>query len=111
MKIFVYGTLKSGFSNHILLEELGAKFIGKAIVQGFTLHDLVYYPAAVMTDNDSKISGEVYEIEDISMLDHLEDYPEMYDRMQVITQYGWVWIYYQDAPNGRIIPNGAWLEK
>lgn len=72
-KLFVYGTLKKGRSNHQLF--LGnAKFIGEGKTKAnvWQLLDLGAYPA--MTYGGVAVHGEVYEVTDheLNRIDRLE---------------------------------------
>lgn len=84
MKVFVYGTLKKGYGNNVLLRN--AKFIEDRVIQGY---ELLYagFPVAVPNETSS-ILGEVYEISDdddftLSRLDRLESEGSMYNRIEV----------------------------
>jgi gamma-glutamylcyclotransferase (GGCT)/AIG2-like uncharacterized protein YtfP len=79
-RVFVYGTLKSGFWNHYLLE--GREFFGGAatvptyrmIENGFPV---------IMPDAEGKpIAGEIYTVDDetLARLDQLEREGSSYDR-------------------------------
>ncbi len=79
-KVFVYGTLKSGFWNHYLLN--GCKFLGggaavptyKMIENGFPV---------IMPDPEGKpLAGEIYAVDDETLvrLDQLEREGSSYDR-------------------------------
>ena len=61
-KLFVYGSLRSGFRNPVY-EYLTKYFhlLGEAVVKG-KLYDLGEYPAAVATEEEKFISGELYSI-------------------------------------------------
>ena len=62
--LFVYGSLRSGFRNpayHYLTRYF--HLAGDAVVKG-KLYDLGEYPAAVSTDEEKFISGELYVIND-----------------------------------------------
>ena len=87
MKVFVYGTLKSGYSNHYLLTD--ATFIKETTVRG-DLINFGAYPALVAGDND--ILGEVYEISHRTLrdLDLLESNGTLYKRRKV----NGVWVYF-----------------
>lgn len=58
--LFVYGSLRSGFRNPVY-EYLTKYFhlLGEAVVKG-KLYDLGEYPAAVPTNEEKFISGELY---------------------------------------------------
>jgi gamma-glutamylcyclotransferase (GGCT)/AIG2-like uncharacterized protein YtfP len=79
-RVFVYGTLKSGFWNHYLLK--GREFIGaaatsptyKMIDNGFPV---------IMPDPEGKpLAGEIYNVDDetLARLDQLEREGSSYDR-------------------------------
>jgi gamma-glutamylcyclotransferase (GGCT)/AIG2-like uncharacterized protein YtfP len=79
-RVFVYGTLKSGFSNHYLLD--GCEYLGgaatvptyKMIENGFPV---------IMPDPGGKpLAGEIYTVDDetLARLDQLEREGSSYDR-------------------------------
>ena len=74
-KIFVYGTLKRGLSNHSYLA--GQRFVTKARTQPeYRLFDLGGYPGMVREKEDGlSIEGEIWEVDDrcLNRLDRLED--------------------------------------
>ena len=106
-KVFVYGTLKSGKSNHDLLK--GQKFLGRSAVLGqYKFVDLGPFPAVVMDpscspNSPTMIVGEVYEIEDAALvaLDILEGHPNFYSRKEIDTAFGKAWMY-SFAPDARV---------
>ena len=61
-RLFVYGSLRKGF-NHPAYSYISRHFdlIGPARVRGL-LYDLGVYPAAVPTDTDHFIMGELYQL-------------------------------------------------
>ncbi len=63
-KLFVYGSLRSGFRNPVY-SYLTKYFhlLGEAVVKG-KLYDMGEYPVAVPTDEEKFISGELYSIND-----------------------------------------------
>lgn len=82
-KVFVYGTLKSGFYNSILLTS--SKFVGKGYLIGnFRMLDLGAFPGVVKAPNspESTVVGEVYEVSDstLARLDALEGNGHFYKR-------------------------------
>lgn len=74
-RIFVYGTLKRGLTNHSYL--VGQKFVSVARTQRvYRLYDLGGYPGMVPAPDDGlSIEGEIWEIDDACLLrlDKLED--------------------------------------
>jgi len=88
-RVFVYGTLKKGFSNH---DRIFAGYDIK-ITPAWTygeLYDLGHFPA--MTEGNNKVNGELIEFEDPGILrkiDRLEGYvgrnnpDNFYNRVEV----------------------------
>lgn len=115
IRVFVYGTLRAGESNHHFLR--GAALLGSTrLTSGFRLYDLGPYPAAVKCREIKRaLIGEVYEIdkETFSALDELEEYPQEYTRELIDTDYGQAWIYLYRLSVMRLpeIPNGDWCQK
>ena len=72
--VFVYGTLKTGGSNHDFMA--GQSYIGRTrTVPGYTLYELSGYPGLVAMEGDSDgVSGELWLVDDegLSRLDALE---------------------------------------
>lgn len=112
--VAVYGTLKSGCSNHSVLR--GAVPLGKTkTVSKHTLVDWLCYPAVVLEGN-THIVCEVYRVDDeiFSRLDTLEGYPNFYNRQQVEMDNGLTaWIYFIPASDinlehETIVESGEW---
>ncbi len=85
--IFVYGTLKRGYSNHHYLQ--GQAFVDKArTAPGYALYDLEGYPGMVRQEGDLEgVSGEVWSVDDecLARLDLLECTAEgLYSREAVL---------------------------
>jgi gamma-glutamylcyclotransferase (GGCT)/AIG2-like uncharacterized protein YtfP len=80
VRVFVYGTLKSGFWNHHLLE--GCEFIGgAATVPTYKMIESSF--PVIMPDPEGKpLAGEVYAVDDetLARLDQLEREGSSYDR-------------------------------
>ena len=78
--VFVYGTLKSGFSNHYLLK--GCKFFGAAVtVPTYKMIENGF--PVIMPDPEGKpLAGEIYTVDDetLARLDQLEREGSSYDR-------------------------------
>ena len=81
--VFVYGTLKEGHPNNVLMHD--SKLIGRAI----TIDKYAMYqygiPFVSKSSETSNISGEVYSVDKTSLydLDILERHPEWYVREEV----------------------------
>jgi gamma-glutamylaminecyclotransferase len=111
--VFVYGTLKQGFSNDRYLS--GSKFLGT----GWTVNKYAMYsdglPFVIMTEPVSQIQGELYQVDDITLdlLDDIEGHPNWYRREQVeiclddgnysITK---AWVYFNKNNTGTLVPSG-----
>lgn len=91
-KVFVYGTLKSGYGNNLLLEN--SKLIeAEAYIVDWRLYSLWgnAFPVAVPTmerktnELTHLIKGEVWEIDSMTSrrLDRLEGYPNFYSKKEV----------------------------
>ncbi|HEY0945250.1 MAG TPA: gamma-glutamylcyclotransferase family protein [Opitutaceae bacterium] len=90
-RVFVYGTLKRGGSNHHHLA--GQRFVGVGRTEpGFRLYDLGGYPGMVAVAAGEKgkaIEGEIWDVGDDALagLDELEGLAEgLYERMPVRLQ-------------------------
>ena len=77
-RVFVYGTLKRGGSNHGFLA--GQRFVGEARTPpGFTLYALDGYPGLVRDPTDTEgVTGELWDVDDACRrrLDALEGLAE-----------------------------------
>jgi gamma-glutamylaminecyclotransferase len=85
-RVFVYGTLKRGGSNHHFLA--GQKFLGEARTEpGYNLYSLGDYPGMVRsTDASHDVTGEVWAVDAacLAELDELEGVAEgLYKRVPV----------------------------
>jgi gamma-glutamylcyclotransferase (GGCT)/AIG2-like uncharacterized protein YtfP len=126
--LFVYGTLRSGFHNPAY--EYVSKyftFLGEAKVKG-KLYDLGEYPAAIETDENFFIIGELYAIKEpaefswaIGQLDdyegvHLEEgetplYKRIYSTIYFQGKEDLAWVYWYNKPiqDGFFIESGDML--
>lgn len=114
-KLFVYGSLRSGFRNPVY-GYLTKYFhlLGEAVVKG-KLYDMGEFPVAVPTDEEKYISGELYainnpleftwaigQLDDYEGLDTEEGEQPLYKREQVRAyQKGQpfdAWIYWFNHP-------------
>lgn len=81
MYCFVYGTLKRGFRNHVLLTD--ALMIQEATTRpSYRLYDFGPYPCLVHDKNGVGVRGEIYEIDEktLARLDRLEGNGVLYQR-------------------------------
>ncbi len=114
--VFVYGTLKRGFSLHKYLAE--AKFLGEAKLSGYEMYDLGWYPG--IKSGKGEIYGEVYEVEPgtLAVLDEIEDEGEEYERCLLPVQLkdgqiidAFVYIYRGDVSGCPVVKSGCWTKK
>lgn len=125
-RLFVYGTLRKDSANsmHRMLER-DASFVARARIRGH-LYDLGEYPGLVISDADTWVHGDVYELADPSaMLTRLDDYegcgpsdasPHEYERVrcEVLMDTGgsetaWVYVYRGTLVGKREIRSGDYL--
>jgi len=122
MKVFVYGTLKSGHGNHkAYLYQ--SPLVGNASIMGFDLYDLGCFPAIVKNSTEGRrVFGELYEVTPAvaKQLDGLEGYrPDgsgLYDKTLVTaeledgTTFEDVLVYHMHVPPTRaeLLTLGVW---
>lgn len=110
--LFVYGTLKQGYGNHVFLKD--SKFLGVDSVRG-TLVDLGAFPG-LLKDGDRPVYGELYEVDHATLrnCDRLEGHPNFYRREPVVTTGGVTCeVYYlqSHSPRELVILPGIWPAK
>lgn len=106
-----YGTLKTGFGNHRLInhcESLGECESAKE----FTMYSINDWFPGVVKGKDS-INLEIFKIEDketANRLDRLEGYPNLYDKMTVDTPFGeaTMYIYNRSVKGLEVVKSGNW---
>lgn len=95
--VFVYGSLKKGYWNNVLIEN--SKFLGNGIIRGFDMLSFGAFPA-IIPNGDGIVHGEVYRVNDaeLNSMDRLESNGSFYNR-ELITVEGvdgveeaWVYI-------------------
>lgn len=125
-RVFVYGTLREGFSNpgRAILDE-HARPIDDGWVHG-QLHDLGAYPALIHPGEDpAPVHGELYELvhepaEGLGRLDRYEGArgrdPLPYDRRRLpvevadgSTREAWTYAWTKTPPPNSRIPSGDWI--
>jgi gamma-glutamylaminecyclotransferase len=109
-RVFVYGTLKRGGSNHRLMAR--AAFLGTHRTEpAFRMLHLGTYPGA-LSGGGTALTGEVYRVgpRTLALLDRLEDVPREYVRVSIPTPWGPAWIYLlRHAPRrAREVRGGVW---
>lgn len=92
--VFVYGTLRKGYYNHVVLKRNDAVFLSNDHVKGERV-DLGSFPA--LTEGLGLVDGEIYAVNDAGLedMDWLEGHPHFYERREVTTEGGMkVWTYF-----------------
>ena len=113
--VFVYGTLRRGHGNHVLLEK------SRLVDVGFTENKYAMYATGIPFVNDeeeiSRIFGEVYEVSPsrLKLLDTLEGHPGWYERKKVTilgnAKNHKAWLYFNNDKSGRLIESGDYEER
>jgi gamma-glutamylcyclotransferase (GGCT)/AIG2-like uncharacterized protein YtfP len=122
--LFVYGTLRRGeradLSKHE--KEFGVTYLGEDRINGL-IYNMGSYPGLKVGDPlefDSlqpSVVGDVFRIENksiITLLDHYEGYPYLYNRTEVPTegdQLVWVYTYNGEVSDGQLLPAGDWINR
>ncbi len=84
MNVFVYGSLKSGYWNNMLLQKPEVTFIGNGTIAGFSLYHVASFPGMVKSkDNNEIVHGEIYSVTPLVLgtLDNLEREGFLYKRI------------------------------
>lgn len=116
MYIFVYGSLKRGFSNHHRME--CSEFIcSTRTLEKFAMFDLDQFPGVIKEKKVSYIHGEVYDL-NANTLEKIDIYEgEWYSREDVELEAGLTALMYflikypWDTESLRIVSEGIWTEK
>lgn len=119
--VFVYGTLKKGFSNHRLLAS--SELLGAArTVNKYAMYT-TGVPIVVKDESVSEIFGELYRVDEATLvyLDSLEGHPDWYRREMVDVllleddregqQAERAWIYFNLDKRGALVPSGEYLKE
>ena len=115
--VYVYGTLRRGSARAMSVRFPVSKFIAEAKVSG-SLYDLGAYPGLLLSESNSWVIGEVYEV-DNEILNELDDFEAAsnYWRKQVEIFLGTLsrtcWIYEPDPEFyslRTLITSGDWIE-
>lgn len=117
--VAVYGTLKSGCSNHSLLAD--SLRVDEGWILGLSLYHLGLFPAATRSKSEQPVFVEVYAVskDTLEKLDHLEDFdpqsPEtsLYVRTRMRVEGGtscWIYLYNRPVAGYPLIEDGIWPE-
>ena len=111
-KVFVYGTLMKGETNHDFLQN--ATFLDKTVIEGYDMYNVGWYPAII--DGEGLAIGEVYSVpvEDMASIDSLEGEGSLYEKRCVritvngVPDFAFVYVYLGDCSGLVKIP--SWRE-
>ena len=111
-KVFVYGTLMKGETNHDFLQN--ATFLDKTVIEGYDMYKVGWYPAII--DGEGLAIGEVYgvPVEDMPSIDSLEGEGSLYEKRCVritvngVPDFAFVYVYLDDCSDLSKIP--SWRE-
>lgn len=112
--VFVYGTLRSGHSNHHFLKDANNIGVGTT-VNNYAMYLTSGYPYVNSCESRYPIVGELYGVDDstLIMLDKLEGHPRHYERRETpVTVEGkqyTAWMYFRDPP-GVLMQNGDYAQ-
>lgn len=120
-RVFVYGTLRQGGSNHFRMA--GGRYVGNGHVSG-RLYRIDWYPGLMLDPDAGKVFGEVFDVtlEQLHELDIFEGLSagevEGSEYRRVLTDvsdgvgmtHAWVWEWIGPVDETRLIPSGDWLE-
>lgn len=87
--VFVYGTLKDGFSNNRLLKD--AEFISRGCtILPYRMYETGGFPVVFQEHQDGNVSGECYAVTDeqLKRLDSLEGHPNFFERREIAVDLG-----------------------
>ena len=111
-KVFVYGTLMKGETNHGFLRH--STFLGNAAVEGYEMYNVGLFPAII--PGDGLAVGEVYSVPvgDIPSIDSLEGEGSLYEKKceRIILNgeatFAFLYVYLSDCSDLERIP--AWKD-
>jgi len=120
-KVFVYGSLKTGFGNNHILQVKGSSFVADDVINGFDMYAMGGFPGIVVNPSAGKgISGEVWKVDDevLQRLNSLEgfrgqdDPSNFYNRVEVETVNGHKCLVYiqETIPSNHPVPSGEWCK-
>lgn len=113
VKLFVYGTLMAGESNHWWLKD--AEFLGSDQLENARLFNLGAYP--MLLKGDGIVVGELYQVSlfSLQLLDRLEGHPDYFQRDWVSLKSGSSALVYQGkaaiAQGYPLISSGLWRDR
>lgn len=119
-RIAVYGSLLSGFGNHMILDNPETTLLGEDEINiPYGMVSYGGFPALVPSEEDHNIKIEVYECDDhtYNRVERLEGYPSFYQKFDVDTKFGSAEIYvinkernFESQPESIKVTDGDWRE-
>ncbi len=114
--VFVYGTLRRGFSNHRFLD--GARFVGPGrTVDAHGLYLEAGIPYLAAGEGRYPVVGEIYAVDAaiLAELDALEEHPRVYTRRPAPIVLGdgrrlIAWVYFANEPQGAPLASGDFAD-
>jgi len=122
-KLFVYGTLRRGFTLHGLLRKSGVRFAGKGRIRA-RLFDLGDYPGALPARKRTDfVEGELYRLTSpsaqLSILDEVEEFDPKRPRASLFRrrlievrlengqrQTAWAYFFNRSPQKGKLLSHG-----
>ena len=125
VRVLVYGSLKKQCGNHVLMQRIGAKWLGYDSITGdFRMMSFGGFPGVVRyeaEDSLATIFGELWSTDEkgLAALDHLESHPTWYERRKYNTdrldRRAWMYTlpdrtdsYYLDRSHYDRVPSCIW---
>lgn len=69
--LFVFGTLKAGFGNHVVMQRAGGELVGTAVLPGYEMFSFGGFPG-IRPKKGAVVHGELYAVKSLRPLDSLE---------------------------------------
>lgn len=107
-RVFVYGSLRKGASNHWRVES--ATFVRDQTITG-TLLVIDWYPGLILY-GETEVKGEVYEVspELLKELDHFEGIVQSGEYQRVMIDEMWIYEWQNGSEGYEVVSSGDWLE-
>lgn len=108
--VAVYGSLRAGLHNHVVLGD--APYVSMGEISGFTMYSLGAYPALTRGEGTSVV--ELYDVACMDDLDSLEGFPTYYTRKQVKVdtpdgaKMAWVYYMKRELMSNPVVESGDW---